>query len=328
MIPHADNYARMLGGLEGDAFEAEVCARLGTCIADFQRIPRRPAGDAGLDGLSHGQTRAYCCYGPEQEPFKKSTKGLKDDILEKFRGDLRKLFELTYETKRKLVEKPSAEMKTILAPGRKIKNVYLVVSWFETHRIIGPLNQSFAEYKAASSRTYIADDAQPTIWGPKDLATLWAVDEHALFRIEQFALLAKVRQAVASGVKPSTLGDFDAKFDYLRQKTSSGRRAAVDRLADHFREAWSTAIALESELAATSMTLHEALEQARTQAAVSADLRSAQSASPQGLIDDMRNEVRGHLGDAFGERLGPLAPHVADGEIARLIGECPIDWRK
>ena len=101
--------------------------------------------------MSHGQTFAYCCYGPEQEPFKKKTKGLKSDILKKFRTDLRKLFELQYGPKKKLVTKPSAEMKTILAPGRKITNVYLVASWFETHQIIGPLNQSFEEYKAASS---------------------------------------------------------------------------------------------------------------------------------------------------------------------------------
>ncbi len=176
MTQHTANYARMLGTLEGDAFEDEVCARLATCIADFQRIPRKPAGDAGLDGLSHGQTRAYCCYGPQQEPFKQKTKGLKGDILEKCRSDLRKLFELEHATKKKLIAKPSPEMTTILAPGRRITNVYLVLSWFETHRIIGPLNESFAEYKAASSCTYVDPAARLTIWGPKELATLWAVE--------------------------------------------------------------------------------------------------------------------------------------------------------
>ena len=47
-----------------------MCARLQGHITDFQRIPDKPSGDGGLDGLSHGQECAYCCYGPEQDPVK------------------------------------------------------------------------------------------------------------------------------------------------------------------------------------------------------------------------------------------------------------------
>src|SRR5690242_17152991 len=100
----------MLGALEKDAFQDEVCARLATVFADLQRIPPKPHGDAGLDGLSHGQTRAYCCYGPE-DAVKNNSKTLKNAILEKFRGDLRRLFELGYENK-KLVRKENAEITT------------------------------------------------------------------------------------------------------------------------------------------------------------------------------------------------------------------------
>lgn len=78
---NASDYEKLLGGLEGDAFQDEVSARLGSLFSDFQRIPPKPSGDGGLDGLSHGHTRAYCCYGPEQEPFKVNTKGLKDDVI-------------------------------------------------------------------------------------------------------------------------------------------------------------------------------------------------------------------------------------------------------
>ena len=84
MTPDEDKYAKMLGALEKDAFQDEICTRLAAVFADFQRIPAKPHGDAGLDGLSHGQTRAYCCHGPEQEPFKKNAKGLKADILKNF----------------------------------------------------------------------------------------------------------------------------------------------------------------------------------------------------------------------------------------------------
>jgi hypothetical protein len=323
----ATDYAKLVGALEKEEFEEEICAFLGTYIADFQRVPAKPSGDAGLDGLSHGQTHAYCCYGPEQEPWKKNLSGLKDDILEKFRSDLRRLFELKFDAKNKLIPNPNAEMATILAPGRKLTNIYLVVSWFETHRIIGPLNKSFAQYKAASSCTYIDVTAQPTIWGPHDLATRWVVDELALFRVENRALIAKVKQALLSGVTPPAHDKFDAKFEYLRIK-SPERKAAIDALDDYFRKSWGGALALDNELAATSVALHEALEMARTQTTIAAHIQSQLTSEPMELLEYMRNEVRSKLGDVFGERLGALSPQVADGEIARLIGECPINWSK
>jgi hypothetical protein len=324
---NATEYAKLLSALEKEEFEEEICAFLGTFIADFQRIPAKPRGDAGLDGLSHGQTHAYCCYGPEQEPWKKNLKGLKDDILEKFRSDLRKLFELEFDKNKKLIRNVNAEMATILAPGRKLTNVYLVVSWFETHRIIGPLNKSFAEYKAVSSCAYIDSAAQPTIWGPRDLATRWVVDELALFRVENQALVAKVKKALASGVAPPVPDKFDAKFEYLRTK-SPENKAVTDALADHFRQSWSGALALDNELAATSVVLHEALEIARTQTTIAAYIQSQLKSEPMELLEHMRNEVKSKLGEVFGERLGVLSPKVADGEIARLIGECPINWSK
>jgi hypothetical protein len=320
------SYAKMLGTLEKDAFQDEVCARLASVFADFQRIPAKPRGDAGLDGLSHGQARAYCCYGPEQEAFKTNVKGLKADIVAKFRGDLRRIFELDYE-KKKLVRKSTPEMKTILAAGRRIANVYLIVSCFESHQIIGPLNESFQEYTAASSCTYIDAHAQPTIWGPKDLATLWPVDEHAMFRIENRALLVHMKHAVEAGIVPKTIGDFHGKFEYVRAKDPTSVER-LDRLEERFRAAWSTALALDNSLAATSMSLHEALEQARTQSTITADLRSAQQGDPMKLLLEMRDAVKGHLSEAFGERLGPHMGELADGEIARLIGECPIEWRR
>lgn len=323
---NANSYEKMLGALEGDAFEEEVCARLLNFIADFQRVPSKPGGDAGLDGLSHGQTHGYCCYGPEQEPFKKNTRGLQSDILKKFRSDLRRLFELEFEEK-KLVERPNVEMKTILAPGRRLTNVYLVVSWFETHRIIGPLNESFEQYKTASSCAHVAVDAQLAIWGPKDLATQWLVDELALFRIEQQALVAKVKKAMVSGVSTPVGSSFDAKFEWLRV-SAPAKTGAIDDLADHFRKSWSAALTLDNELAMNLVSLHETLEHARAQLTVAAHLRSSLAPSPFALIGDMRDEVRKHLGEAFGDRLGPLAAGVADGEIARLMGECPIEWRK
>lgn len=325
MTPSEVTYAKMLGALEKEAFQDEVCARLSAVFADFQRIPAKPHGDAGLDGLSHGQARAYCCYGPEQQSFK-NPKDLKADIIKKFRGDLRTIFEVDHD-KKKLVRKPTVEMKTILAEGHKITNIYLIVSCFESHQIIGPLNESFQEYMVASACTYVDAAAQPTIWGPKDLTTLSRIDEYAMFRIENRALLAEMKRAVEAGVVPKKLADFHEKFEYVRAKDPAFVDA-FNRLEERFRAAWSTALALDNSLAATSMSLHEALEQARTQSTITADIRSAQEGDPMKLLEDMRDAVKGHLSDAFGDRLGPHMAQLADGEIARLIGECPIEWRR
>jgi hypothetical protein len=324
---NADAYAKLLGALEGDDFQDQVCSRLHALIADFQRIPAKPSGDGGLDGLSHGQTCGYCCYGPEQEPFKTNSVGLKDDIVEKFRKDLRKLFEVEVGPNRRLVRTQSVALPSIMGEGNRIKNVYLVVSWFESHRIIGPLNTEFARCKAASALRIVDADATLTIWGPKDLAAKGPIGEHALFLLEERALLAKVKLAIAAGIQPSSTGDFDAKFEDLRQR-GAGRIPQINGLSEHFKNAWSTAIALDNELASTSVSLHEALEDARTQSAATAQIRSMSASSPYDLLDGMRREVAANLGQSFGERLGTLTPRVADGEVARLIGECHLDWRQ
>ena len=61
-----DHYADYLGALEGNEFQDHVCFRLGRRFTDFQPVPANPGGDGGVDGLSHGLTQGYCCYGPER----------------------------------------------------------------------------------------------------------------------------------------------------------------------------------------------------------------------------------------------------------------------
>src|SRR3984957_2388364 len=108
-------YERALSRLTGDAFQEEVSVRLATAILSFQDVPRKPHGDGGLDGLSHDAERAYCCYGPEFDNFK-TAKELTSDIVEKFKGDLRKLFELAMDN-RKIVQGENKEIATILPDG-------------------------------------------------------------------------------------------------------------------------------------------------------------------------------------------------------------------
>jgi hypothetical protein len=319
------DYEKLIGKLEGNAFEEEVCARLQAIFVDFQTIPAKPQGDGGLDGLSHGQERGYCCYGPEQEARKLDNKGLKDDIVDKFSADLRKLFELEFEN-RKLKHASNEELVTIMGADRKINHVYLIVSWFESHRVIGPLKTNFDRYKAASQLQFVGADATLTVWGPKNLAALGAVDEHALFRIQNPALIACVQTASAAELVKDSGGEFDAKFDDLKRRRP-GAAANIDGIAQKLREAWAAAIALDNDLSKNSLGLHQVLESVRSDAALSAQVKSMSATDPYHLIDAMREEVGSHLGQGFGNRFGPLTPRITQGVVAGLIGECPIDWR-
>ena len=321
---HTD-YERLVGRLEGNAFEDEVCARLQTIFVDFQRIPAKPQGDGGLDGLTHSQERAYCCYGPEQEVRKLDNKGLKEDIVNKFSSDLRKLFELEFEN-RKLQHASNEELATVMGAGRKIKYVRLIVSWFESHRVLGPLNTNFDKYRAASQLQFVDADATLTVWGPKDLAALGAVDEHTLFRIQNPALIACVQAASAAELVKDGSGGFDAKFDDLKRRRPGGA-AKIDGIAEKLREAWAAAIALENDLSKNSLGLHKDLESVRSNAALSAQVKSMSATDPYQLINMMVEEVAGGLQQGFGNRFGPLTPRITQGVVAGLIGECPIDWR-
>jgi hypothetical protein len=318
-------YERLLGELEGTRFQAEVSARLQSLIIDFQRIPEKPRGDGGLDGLSHGQSRGYCCYGPQYDPAKMKKQGLKESIVRKFRSDLLKLFELK-NSRGSFSDLKSLELNTIMAPGNKLTNIFLIVNWFESHRIIGPLNECFKQCKSNSRLRYVDSAATLTVWGPADLAAQGAIDEHTLFRTENPVLLSKLQEASAAVLSPDLQVEFDEKFGYLAQRRPK-KRETISTLAEGYRAAWAASITLDNELAETSVTLHEALEIARETAAQSARLLSLQNHDPYQLIGLVKDKVGELLGETFGQRLGSLTDKVADGVVAGLIGECPLDWR-
>ena len=89
---------------------------------------------------------------------------------------------------------------------------------------------------------------------------------------------------------------FDAKFADLKRRRPS-RAEYIDGLAKDFRDAWATAIALDNDLASTSVVLHETLETARTDAARSARVRSMGDTEPYELIDTMQRDVVERLGE-------------------------------
>ena len=107
-MPSVSEYAKCLSELTASVFETEACIRLEHTVSGFQRVPAQPQGDGGLDGFSHWGQRAYCCYGPIPNTFKKP-KDLEADIIGKFSADIRRLCELEI-AKKKLVYKENAAL--------------------------------------------------------------------------------------------------------------------------------------------------------------------------------------------------------------------------
>jgi hypothetical protein len=327
-----DEFVRLMSDLEGRDFEDETCSFLQRIITDFQTVPANPSGDAGLDGHSHAQTIAYCCYGPAKAS-KETTAKLRTAVIEKFRGDLRTLFEIEIQgkgKKRTLSHCETAEMKTILATGKKLDVIRLVVSVFEDHRVLGSLHDAFNEYKSASKCRYIDAGAKLTIWGPKQLAQVGAVDDLVIAKLEQREIVRRITASMGSQTAKlpvPTNSSFDAKFDWLEaQKKLSAD--AVTRLRTRFRARWSTAITVENDLANNAPQLHAALATAREEAAADADLASGTAPNPAALLELMRTKLAERLEQHLGARFPPeIRNQLVDGEIGRLIGECPVDWR-
>jgi len=164
------------------------------------------------------------------------------------------------------------------------------------------------------------------VWGPKDLAGLGEVDEHALFRIQNPGLIACVQTASAAEFVKDGGGDFDAKFDDLKRRRPASS-TKIDAIAQRLREAWAAEIALDNDLSKTSLNLHQTLETVRTDAALLAQVKSMSAPDAYQLLDTMHKEVAGQLEKGFGNSFGPLTPRITQGVVASLIGECPIDWR-
>ena len=258
--PLIDKYARILHGLEGSEFQAEVSARMATVIVGFQSVPAKPHGDAGLDGLSHNGTRAYCCYGMEHKGHQ-DNRSREKALLRKFFSDLRRLFEL--DTKDgALVHKDTPELQTILPTGRKLLHIELVSNWFESHRVLAPLLTRLEECTRASRCRYVSPDVTLAIVGPKELANRHAVDEVTIARATARDFVDRVQEgAKALAIEDSM--DFDLKMDILRG-LAPGQLSAVDTIADGLRTDWRTALAFERELVETVPDRHRALESARS----------------------------------------------------------------
>jgi hypothetical protein len=319
-----DEYAASLECLTGVDFQSEVCARLQTFIIGLQTVPSKPQGDAGLDAFSDRGERAYCCYGPELSTFKKD-KDRVDAIVNKFRADLRRLYELKFN-KKVLEHSDSSEMETILPKGRKIKHIELLVNWFESHRVLSPILTAVEEYENVSKRTYVEEKASVIVVGPKDLANRYAVDEVTIMRARQRVFLQKIQMKAESVVLVST-AKFDEKKEILKE-IYPDKVETIDALWIQLQNSWRMALAFEQELDDTLPNLHRDLEANRSRILQKVLTLMLSSPAPWEQLMQSTEFASDILRKDFDSLFGTIVEDLSNGEVARLVGECPIGWKR
>ncbi len=247
------------------------------------------------------------------------------DIAKKFKSDLRRLFELDFENK-KLVRKTNPELQTILPKNCKLKRIFLIVNWFESHRVLGPIGTAVGEYKQASECRFVDLEVAVVVLGHTELANLYAVDESALYRVQQRVFMRKVR-VTAQTVVIHNPKDFEAKMQVLRE-IRPDMAVTIEAWSKELLNNWRMALAFEIELDNTLPMLHQSLEDSRRQIVVRVVELMISATDPWSQIGNAHDIAHGILTRDFGKQHGALLPDVSSGEIARLIGECPVGWKK
>lgn len=327
-------YARKLATLTGDAFETEVVVALQQSFTGgCQRVPDKPNGDGGLDGLSHNGTRAYCCYGLEMQPGPGTLAArLRKKIVDKFKADLRRLLELDF-VKKKLVHCPNKVLCGVVGdpPVQRILNITLVANVFEDNQLIGDLRTAFADYMNVSNKKFVDPKCDLNLWGPEDVALNTSVTEQFLLRLEHPALFSAIESSITQAEKhePPDQDRFIAKFDALVAVVSPTKKPGIDSLKATFKKGWSRSILLNQQLSATLPDVHEQFERMRKAAATDANLDSNKpGVDPFTLLERARERLRRQMSDLVNGGLpSATRDELVDAETGRLIGECPLDWR-
>lgn len=217
-------------------------------------------------------------------------------------------------------------MATILPRGQRIEHIELITNWFESHRVLGPILTAAAEFAAASKCTYIDPSASIIVVGPKDLANRYAVDELTIQRARQREFIQRIKLA-AQAISIDDPGDFDRKMAVLR-KIRPDQVDAIASLADELRANWRMALAFERELNETLPGLHRDLEDDRRRILTRIIELMLATSQPWTELGHAQELAKGILDQHFDKPYGPLVTDVSSGEVARLIGECPIGWEE
>jgi hypothetical protein len=97
-------------------------------------------------------------------------------------------------------------------------------------------------------------------------------------------------------------------------------------MAEVFREDWRTALACEKELDDEASTLHHVLELGRRTLLAKIRMRMYASNAPWDELPTAVQLAEEIFGPSLGAWWGDLKSAACRGEVARLIGDCPIGW--
>jgi hypothetical protein len=311
-----DAYIKALSELEESAFQRAIVQRLLVALNSFQSVPTYPQG-----------TRGYCCYGLKYDAAKTPRQRSKQ-IVTKFSSDLRRLYELEPKGKTKLIHKDNQALLSIFGAvpplTERICHVTLIANWFESHAPLGAIKQNATRYAAASQCRWTAPDADVVLKGPKEFADQYGADESTMMWLRHQELLAKV-EAEAALIEVPHRPTFDSKMQ-AAEVLLPDSRDAVRQVAENLRTDWQWAIAFERQLSDRLPQLHAALERGRKQ--LLTRVLTHRSSTPWEAVIRAQEFSESVFSDDFLELYGKsVVRELASGEVARLVGGCPINWK-
>ncbi len=319
------NYATALSQLEGLEFQRAIAQRLMVALSDFQTIPSYPQGDGGIDGHSHKGRRVYFCYGMENQQGK-TAKQCATAIASKFSNDLQRVFELQSK-KRCLSHKDNLALMRIFGstpdPSQRIENVTLITNWFRSHEALGTISKNRSLYSANSQCRWIKPDPEIVLRGPSEFADQFGADESSMAWL-MFSKLGPGLKQEAATIGLADGPTFDSKMLKAEQLVAEPDRASVKALSKLLRDDWQLSVVFEQRLSDRLPALFEALEDGRGQ------LLRRVLMNPNNSWDNIRQAqqlAEEIFGDSFEPAFGKSKVRdIAMGEVARLIGSCPLDW--
>jgi hypothetical protein len=322
-----DAYIKALSELEESAFQRAIVQRLLVALNNFQSIPTYPQGDGGLDGHSHKGTRAYCCYGLKYDAAKTPFQRAKQ-IVTKFSSDLRRLYEVETKGRKAFIHAENEALLNIFGsvpPATdRICHVTLIANWFESNEALGSIRQNAAKYATASQCRWVTPDADVILKGPKEFADQFGADESSMMWLKHQDLLTRL-DTEAELVDVPEGPTFDGKM-LEAQKLLPDQMEEVQQLADALRSDWQRTIVFEQHLSERLPALHAALERGRKR--LLTRVLTHRPSTPWEAISRAQGFGEEIFKDDFLEAYGmSMVRDLASGEVARLVGVCPINWK-
>jgi hypothetical protein len=173
---------------------------------------------------------------------------------------------------------------------------------------------------------YVDGNATVIVVGPKDLANRYAVDEVTITRARQRVFLQRLQEKAGSVVLTDT-AKFDEKRDILKEMYPD-LVETVDGLWVQLQTSWRMALAFEQELDDTLPNLHRDLEVNRARILQKVRTLMLSSPAPWDQLTKSTEFATEILRKDFEALYGSIVEDLSNGEVARLVGECPIGWKR